>query len=71
MRIVLIIVCFIGLAAEAAAAEKTSPKVGATQQRPVATQPSNNPFKDPIGQGVPPAASKRYPNGYTNPPRGN
>jgi len=24
---------------------------------PVATQPSNNPFRDPIGQGVPPAAS--------------
>lgn len=25
--------------------------------RPVATQPSNNPFSNPIGQGVPPAAS--------------
>lgn len=24
---------------------------------PVATQPSNNPFSNPIGQGVPPAAS--------------
>lgn len=24
---------------------------------PVATQPSRNPFKNPIGQGVPPAAS--------------
>lgn len=24
---------------------------------PVATQPSNNPFRNPIGQGVPPAAS--------------
>lgn len=24
---------------------------------PVATRPSNNPFKDPIGQGVPPAVS--------------
>jgi len=24
---------------------------------PVATQPSNNPFQNPIGQGVPPAAS--------------
>ena len=24
---------------------------------PVATQPSNSPFKNPIGQGVPPAAS--------------
>jgi hypothetical protein len=24
---------------------------------PVATQPSNNPFKNPIGQGVPPAVS--------------
>jgi hypothetical protein len=30
-----------------------------TQQSrtPVATQPSNNPFVNPIGQGVPPAAS--------------
>jgi ABC-type sugar transport system substrate-binding protein len=29
-----------------------------TQSRtPVATQPSNNPFSNPIGQGVPPAAS--------------
>jgi hypothetical protein len=28
-----------------------------TSRGPVATQPSNNPFKDPIGQGVPPAAS--------------
>jgi hypothetical protein len=26
-------------------------------RRPVATQPSNNPFHNPIGQGVPPAAS--------------
>lgn len=24
---------------------------------PVATQPSNNPFQNPIGQGVPPATS--------------
>lgn len=24
---------------------------------PVATQPSNNPFQNPMGQGVPPAAS--------------
>jgi hypothetical protein len=24
---------------------------------PVATQPSNNPFQNPIGQGVPPAVS--------------
>ena len=28
-----------------------------TSRAPVATQPSNNPFKDPIGQGVPPAVS--------------
>lgn len=29
-----------------------------TQSRaPVATQPSNNPFSNPIGQGVPPAVS--------------
>jgi len=30
---------------------------GVARGGPVATQPSNNPFKDPIGQGVPPAAS--------------
>jgi hypothetical protein len=27
------------------------------QRTPVATQPSNDPFHNPIGQGVPPAAS--------------
>jgi hypothetical protein len=27
------------------------------QRRPVATRPSNNPFQNPIGQGVPPAVS--------------
>jgi hypothetical protein len=27
------------------------------QRGPVATRPSNNPFQDPIGQGVPPAVS--------------
>lgn len=43
-------------------------------RRPVATQPSNNPFQNPIGQGVPPAVSAN-PNinnnnsGLTNPPR--
>jgi hypothetical protein len=26
-------------------------------QNPVATQPSNDPFRNPIGQGVPPAVS--------------
>ena len=29
----------------------------AGSRTPVATQPSNNPFQNPIGQGVPPAAS--------------
>jgi hypothetical protein len=28
-----------------------------TARAPAATQPSNNPFKDPLGQGVPPAVS--------------
>lgn len=42
-------------------------------RRPVATQPSNNPFQNPIGQGVPPAVSAN-PNSnnnsaLTNPPR--
>lgn len=43
-------------------------------RRAVATQPSNNPFQNPIGQGVPPAVSAN-PNlnnnntGLTNPPR--
>jgi hypothetical protein len=27
------------------------------QRRPVATRPSNTPFQNPIGQGVPPAVS--------------
>jgi hypothetical protein len=36
-----------------------------TSRAPVATQPSNNPFKDPIGQGVPPAVSVN-PNQNTN-----
>ncbi len=31
--------------------------VNAGTRTPVATQPSNNPFQNPIGQGVPPAAS--------------
>jgi hypothetical protein len=40
-------------------AQKTNrPQGYGTQSRtPVATQPSNNPFSNPIGQGVPPAAS--------------
>ena len=29
----------------------------AGSRAPVATQPSNNPFQNPIGQGVPPAVS--------------
>ena len=38
---------------------------------PVATQPSNNPFQNPIGQGVPPAASadSRRNGNITNVPR--
>lgn len=30
-----------------------------SQRTPVATQPSNNPFQNPIGQGLPPAASAK------------
>lgn len=30
---------------------------GSGSRTPVATQPSNNPFQNPIGQRVPPAAS--------------
>ena len=36
------------------------PSAGAaamTARSPAATQPSNNPFQDPLGQGVPPAVS--------------
>ena len=35
----------------------------------VATQPSSNPFRNPIGQGVPPAASAQpyYGNGVASP----
>lgn len=38
---------------------------------PVATQPSSNPFSNPIGQGVPPAVSvnPRLNSNRTNPPR--
>lgn len=35
----------------------TSPNYARGSRSPVATQPSNNPFQNPIGQGVPPAAS--------------
>jgi hypothetical protein len=34
-----------------------SQHVTAGSRTPVATQPSNNPFQNPIGQGVPPAVS--------------
>jgi hypothetical protein len=34
-----------------------SPNATTDQRRPVATRPSNNPFQNPIGQGVPPAVS--------------
>ncbi|TFV38484.1 hypothetical protein E4K65_41525 [Bradyrhizobium niftali] len=35
----------------------TSQNYVRSSRSPVATQPSNNPFQNPIGQGVPPAAS--------------
>jgi hypothetical protein len=35
----------------------TSQNYARGSRSPVATQPSNNPFQNPIGQGVPPAAS--------------
>lgn len=48
------------------------PSTGNSQARPpVATQPSNNPFSNPIGQGAAPAVSSN-PNlnsGRTNVPR--
>jgi hypothetical protein len=34
-----------------------SPNATSVPRQPVATRPSRNPFRDPIGQGVPPAAS--------------
>jgi hypothetical protein len=38
-------------------------------RRPVATRPSNNPFQNPIGQGIPPAVSAdpSRNSGQTNP----
>ena len=36
---------------------KNRPQGTVGSRTPVATQPSNNPFQNPIGQGVPPAAS--------------
>jgi hypothetical protein len=38
-------------------AKNRSQYAPAGSRTPVATQPSNNPFQNPIGQGVPPAAS--------------
>jgi hypothetical protein len=38
-------------------AKNRSQNVIAGSRTPVATQPSNNPFQNPIGQGVPPAVS--------------
>ena len=45
---------------------------GSGARAPVATQPSSNPFADPISQGVPPAASSNSlrNNGRTNVPIG-
>lgn len=37
--------------------QNRSQNVTTHPRSPVATRPSNNPFKDPIGQGVPPAVS--------------
>ncbi|WGD50656.1 hypothetical protein QA641_34485 [Bradyrhizobium sp. CB1650] len=34
-----------------------SPNAATGPRYPVATRPSNNPFQNPIGQGVPPAVS--------------
>ena len=36
---------------------KNRPQGTVGSRTPVATQPSNNPFQNPIGQGVPPATS--------------
>jgi hypothetical protein len=36
---------------------KNRPQGTIGSRSPVATQPSNNPFQNPIGQGVPPATS--------------
>lgn len=36
---------------------KNRPQGTVGSRTPVATQPSNNPFRNPISQGVPPAAS--------------
>jgi hypothetical protein len=38
-------------------AVKNRPQGTVGSRAPVATQPSNNPFQNPIGQGVPPATS--------------
>lgn len=37
--------------------QNRSPNVTTGSRSPVATRPSNNPFQNPIGQGVPPAVS--------------
>lgn len=44
---------------------RARPAQGHQARNPVATQPSNNPFQNPIGQGVPPAVSAN-PNNNSN-----
>ena len=39
------------------AQQRRSQNATAGARRPVATRPSNNPFQNPISQGVPPAVS--------------
>lgn len=67
MRFAIVLICLCALAGSAAAAQRTG-STGSHAQRPVATQPSNNPFANPIGQGVPRAASRRTPSGFTSVP---
>jgi hypothetical protein len=57
LRILLIASFVLASPALAQSTKNRSQNTFAGSRTPVATQPSNNPFQNPIGQGVPPAAS--------------
>jgi hypothetical protein len=65
LRLLLIVPLVLPLVLDSPALAQGTQQQGATNRpqgavrsrTPVATQPSNNPFQNPIGQGVPPAAS--------------
>ena len=61
LRLLLIALVILGPSAFAQGTQqqgmKNQPQGTVRSRTPVATQPSSKPFQNPIGQGVPPAAS--------------